>query len=102
MKRRNLLELEDLPWWPQVFRDGVTDYLATSIQFTKIHRTVASRLGDAIQRSGANRIIDLCSGAGGPWAELLPELRAAGTKATLCFTDKFPNSKALQKLSAKL
>jgi len=102
MKRRRLFELEDLPWWPQVFRDGVTDYLAASIRFTRIHRAVAPRLADAIKRSGADRITDLCSGAGGPWAQLLPELRAAGAQAALCLTDKFPNCKALEKLIPKL
>ncbi|PWU09784.1 MAG: hypothetical protein C5B50_26665 [Verrucomicrobia bacterium] len=102
MRRRQFIELEDLPWWPQVFRDGVTDYLATSIRFTKIHRTVAPRLAAAIQRSGANRITDLCSGAGGPWSELLPELTTMGATPSLCLTDKFPNTRALSKLIAKI
>src|SRR4051812_15475008 len=29
MRRRHLIELKDLAWWPRLFRDGVTDYLAT-------------------------------------------------------------------------
>jgi hypothetical protein len=102
MRRWQLFELEDLPWWPQFFRDGVTDYLATSIRFTKIHKTVAPRLAKAIRRSGTSQVTDLCSGAGGPWPELLPELQAAGTTVSLCLTDKYPNTKALSKLASKL
>ena len=30
MKRRHLVELEDLPWWPCAFRDAATDYLVTA------------------------------------------------------------------------
>jgi len=41
MKRRQLVELEDLPWWPRTFRDAATDYLATSMRIAKAHEAIA-------------------------------------------------------------
>ena len=100
MRRRHLVELEDLPWWPRVFRDAATDYLVTAIRHTRTYRGLAPRLAAALGRSGATRIVDLCSGGGGPWADLLPALRAAGADVSLCLTDKYPNTAALGRLAA--
>ena len=66
MRRRHLVELEDLPWWPRVFRDAATDYLVTAIRHARVYDGHAPRLAAAVKRAGADRIIDLCSGGGGP------------------------------------
>jgi hypothetical protein len=102
VKRRHLVELEDLPWWPRVFRDAVTDYLATALRLTRTYTALVPRLAAAIQRSGATRITDLGSGGGGPWAELLPALRAQGADVSLCLSDKYPNTAAFEKLAAEM
>jgi hypothetical protein len=102
VKRRQLVELEDLPWWPRVFRDAATDYLVTALRLSKTYTAMVPRLAAALKRSGATRITDLCSGGGGPWAELLPALRAEGADVSLCLTDKYPNTAALAGLAAKL
>lgn len=102
MKRRHLVELEDLPWWPRVFRDGQTDYLATALRVTKTYSVMVSRLAAALRRSGATQIVDLCSGGGGPWLDLLPALRANGATVSLCLTDKYPNTAALAKVAEKI
>ena len=102
MKRRHLVELEDLPWWPRVFRDAATDYLVTALRFTRIYNGAAPRLAAALERSGANRIVDLCSGGGGPWPDLAPALRAAGADVTVCLTDKYPNIEAFENVASKV
>jgi hypothetical protein len=102
VKRRHLVELEDLPWWPRLFRDAATDYLVTALRITKTYTGMAPRLADALKRCGATQIVDLCSGGGGPWAELLPALRAEGVDVSLCLSDKYPNTAAWAKLAASV
>ena len=100
MKRRQLVELEDLPWWPRTFRDAATDYLAASMRVAKAHDAVAPLLAPALTRVRATRIVDLCSGAGGPWAALLPALRAQGADVRVVLSDRFPNRAALEAVAA--
>jgi hypothetical protein len=99
LNRFHLVELEDLTWWPKTFRDAGTDYLVTAIRLGKVYNGVLPRLADAVKRSGATRIVDLCSGGGGPWPDLLPALRAKDVDATVCLTDKFPNVVALRRIA---
>jgi len=100
VKRRHLVELEDLPWWPRVFRDAATDYLVTAIRHAKLYDRLAPRLAAAIKRSGADRVIDLCSGGGGPWPGLLQALRGQGVDVPVWLTDKYPNVAALSRIAA--
>jgi len=102
VKRRHLVELEDLPWWPRVFRDGETDYFAIALRLAKTYSVIAPRLAAALKRSRTTQIIDLCSGGGGPWLDLLPALRAEGATVSLCLTDKYPNTAALAKIAGKI
>jgi hypothetical protein len=102
VKRRQLVELEDLPWWPAMFRDAQTDYLATALRVTKTYSVLAPRLAAALARCGATEIVDLCSGGGGAWTELLPALRAAGAAVSLCLTDRYPNQVAFARVAGKL
>jgi hypothetical protein len=100
MKRRQLVELVDLAWWPRVFRDAATDYLATSMRVAQAQDVVAPLLASALTRARASRVVDLCSGAGGLWAVLLPALRARGVEVSVVLTDKFPNHAALGAVAA--
>jgi hypothetical protein len=102
MQRRHLVELEDLPWWPRLFRDAMTDYLATALRVTKTYSVMVPRLAAAVRRCGATQIVDLCSGGGGPWVELLPALRAAGADVSVCLTDRYPNAAALAQVAEVL
>jgi len=100
MRRLHLVEVEDLAWWPPLFRDGVTDYLVTAVRVARTYDGLAPRLAAAVRRAGRMHITDLCSGAGGPWAELLPALRAAGVEVSVCLTDRYPNTAALARVAA--
>lgn len=93
--RLHLLELEDQEWLPRTIRDGVTDFLQFAVSVADLYAPLAERLDLAIQRSGANRIVDLCSGAGGPWRELAKQLSAVRCGQTsVLLTDYFPNAEA--------
>jgi len=100
VKRRHLIELEDQPWWPRVWRDAATDYLVAALRHARIYDGLAPRLAAAVKRCGATRIVDLCSGGGGPWPDLLPALRAAGVDVPVRLTDFYPNVAALSRLAA--
>lgn len=102
MRRWHLVELEDLSWWPRAFRDAETDYLATALRITRTYSVVVPRLAAALKKCGAARIIDLCSGGGGPWSRLLPALRAEGADVSVCLTDKYPNTAALAQVAGKV
>jgi hypothetical protein len=100
MKRRQFVEVEDLAWCPQVFRNGVTEYLTTVVRIGKTYAALAPRLAAAVRQSGTAQITDLCSGGGGPWADLLPRLRAAGVDVSVCLTDKYPNAQTFAQVAA--
>ena len=57
MKRRQLVELEDLPWWPRTFRDFATDYLAASMRVARAHEAVVPRSAPALTQARARRIL---------------------------------------------
>ena len=74
MRRLHLAEIEDQSWCPRPVRDAATDYLEFMIRLGNAYAPVAPLLREALRRTGARRIVDLCSGGGGPWPRLLPEL----------------------------
>ena len=95
MRRFHLLEIEDQAWCPAAVRDGVTDYLRDSIRRMRLYEPVVPRLSEAIGRLGTNRIVDLCSGGGGPWPDLLQQLPAELRAAlSVRLTDLYPNEAA--------
>ena len=97
MRRVNLSEIHEQAWFPAKLRDDVTDTLQFIFNSVRFYRPIASRLGAAIRASGAHRVIDLCSGGGGPWLWLHGELareKCAGLEITL--TDRYPNLAAFR------
>lgn len=92
MRRRQLVELEDLKWWPRVFRDCATDYLATAARLGKVYQPIVARLSAAVQKSGATEVLDLCSGGSGPWPTILPDLPGV----TVRLSDLYPNRPAFE------
>jgi hypothetical protein len=95
--RVNLSELHEQPWFPRSLRDDVTDELQFILNAARIYRPIVKHLRKAIKITGTSRLLDLCSGGGGPWVWLH---RALGRQATghleICLTDKFPNIAAFR------
>ena len=74
-------------------RHGATDYLEAITNRADIYRPIQAEFFRAISECGAERVVDLCSGGGGPWlsSEWHSELaKRAPLKVVL--TDKFPSS----------
>jgi hypothetical protein len=88
----HLFEFHELPWFPVVWRDLVTDFLSFFFKTFKPYLCVAPVLAEALEISGAKRIVDLCSGAGQPVLSVLPALERLGcSPESITLTDKYPN-----------
>jgi len=100
MRRIQLVELEDLPWFPAAIRDAGTDFLRFMLTLGNNYAPAAPLLARAVRDSGATRIVDLCSGGGGPWRRMLPALAAEGVRCDVLLTDRFPNPASGAELGA--
>ncbi len=99
MSRMHLVELEDLPWFPRILRDGGTSYLEFAERSSGHGRKLVGPLERALEATGENRIVDLCSGGGGPGWMLADELAKRGHKVTVTLTDLYPNLPAFERVS---
>jgi hypothetical protein len=105
MRRVQLIEIHDQPWFPAFLRDQVTDDLQVLLNIGKPYGDILPQLREGIEHSGADRVLDLCSGAGGPWIWLADALEHNGLGIRVELSDKYPNSIArgrLQSNSARL
>ena len=82
-----------------MIRDAETDYLQFVIAKTKPYAAMVPVLVTALQRTGTRQVLDLCSGAGGPWQWLHPALAAKGLNVSVRLTDKYPNAGAVGLMS---
>lgn len=96
--RLQLFEIEDQAWCPRVVRDFATDYLHFIETKIAMHRPVAPMMSEVLRRTGAEQVIDLCSGGGGPIPALQAALAEEGLAINFTLTDRFPNVEAFQYL----
>lgn len=100
MRRVHFFEIEDQSWCPAIIRDGITDYLQFVINAARPYAPIAGRLAALIRDSGSGEVVDLCSGAGGPWPTLAPTVAAAVQRLRVTLTDRHPNEPAFERVSA--
>lgn len=96
MRRLHLVELHDLKGFPAAWRAMLTDFMSFFALRSQIFQPVFPLVWHAVRSSGAECIVDLCAGAGGP-ALALWRARVAcdGPSIPITLTDKFPNLRAL-------
>lgn len=105
MRRVQFIEIHDQPWFPVFLRDQVTDDLQVLLNIGKPYGDILPQLSEGIERAGADRVLDLCSGAGGPWPWLSEDLERSGLRICVELSDKYPNAQARERVrkdSAKL
>lgn len=103
MKRLHLFEFEDLAWMPKAMRNVVTDVLREAVVLRgDVYRAVAPTLAAVVRQQRASRVIDLCSGAGGPWPLLKHRLADEQADVELVFTDRYPNNAAFHHVVARI
>lgn len=98
MRRLHLMELEDQPWFPAPARDGALAFLAFMMRLGPHGGLLAGLLEEALQRTGAERVVDLCSGGGGP---ILPALERLSRPVPVLLTDLYPNLAAMQRTASR-
>lgn len=98
--RLQLFEIEDQTWCPEWLRQAMTGYLRTVNSNMKPYAEAAPILVGLMRHSGTHRIVDLCTGAGGPWPELIETVRAAVPSAEVCCSDLYPNGGVAREFEA--
>jgi hypothetical protein len=96
VRRVHLIEIHEKSWCPASLRDAATDYLQLTATLGSLYANLAPILSRALDRAGTRRIVDLCSGGGGPWFRLHARLEEDGAVDVL-LTDKFPNDSAMRR-----
>jgi hypothetical protein len=122
MRRVQFIEFHEQPWLPSSIRDEITDALQFGLNISKAYAPVVPVLQSALDsvrsqaddgqrpvgQSGAgHRVVDLCSGGGGPWFDICRELKPRNPQVDssavqIWLTDKHPNFKAIQNVPAAL
>jgi hypothetical protein len=110
MRRVQFIELHEQPWFPSSLRDDVTDAMQFGFNLLHAYAPIAPLLQRVIDSTGngtnaRQSIVDMCSGGGGPWLDLSRTLQChegGGDRSGLqiWLTDKYPNLKAFQSVSA--
>ncbi len=101
--RLQVVEFEDLPWFPRVVRAGMMDYLRFMISGLGIYQPIVPLLREALLRTGQPpHLLELCAGAGGGTEGVLRGLRETGLpEAYVTLTDLYPQPAAWQRLAAR-
>jgi hypothetical protein len=99
VRRVQFIELEDLPWFPGVIRNGGTDWLAFMFCTSRAFNAAIPTLRAAMAAADTTVIVDLCSGGGGPWRALAPALAERGP-VRVVLTDLYPNLQAFTEVRA--
>jgi len=80
-------------------RDAITDFLRFTMERFTPYAVAAPLLARAMNRLGETRVVDLCSGGGGPWRDLVRRIPAAGGPSVqVTLTDAYPNRVAYAEL----
>ena len=101
MRRIQFIEIHEQSWFPSFLRDDVTDALQHGVGFLKAYAPIGPILQSALDSARSRSILDLCSGGGGPWLDLSRNLQGGGCAKQIRLSDKFPNLRAFQNVSAE-
>ena len=100
MRRVQFFELHEQPWFPSSLRDEITNTLQFGLNFLEVYAAVAPLLQSVLDSARSRSIVDMCSGGGGPWWNLSRKLQDDGPPFHIWLTDKYPNLRPFQNVSA--
>lgn len=104
MKRIHLFEFEDLKWLPNWIRICMTRLIMVMHKKFNTSEDMAKLLAKLIKQTNTTKIIDLCSGSGGPMLDTISQLKNSHKieNIELVLTDLYPNledAKRINKLN---
>ncbi|RVU40735.1 hypothetical protein EA187_19730 [Lujinxingia sediminis] len=89
-----------MAWLPGWLRECMTLYVAVMHRILGSRAVLAPLVGRALEASSRPKVIDLCSGGGGPMPGVMEELREQGRDdVELVLTDLYPNALAARQLT---
>lgn len=100
LPRLQLFEFEDLPWFPKILRNYMTDFLSQAARMTGLFDDSFEVLAGVIRTSGVTTILDLASGGGGGLPPVAARLKREFPNLKVYLTDLYPNSSANEKTVA--
>jgi hypothetical protein len=99
MRRIHLFELEDQPWFPALLRNYMTDLLQFQLETFRVYAPAVPLLRQALEVTCQRRIVDLCSGGGGPIRSVQAQLAREGLTVPVTLSDLFPNTDAFRRVA---
>ena len=96
MRRIQFIELHEQPWFPRFLRDDITGTIQCALNFSAAYASIAPLFQRALRSCGGHSVVDLCSGAGGPWLDLARRFPRELAGFHVFLTDRFPNMGAFQ------
>jgi|SRR5580658_23656 hypothetical protein len=100
MRRIQFIEIHEQPWCPPFLRNGITDALQFGFNRFKMYAPTAAILRRALDSTASQSIVDMGSGAGGPWLDLARKLHEDSPDLQIWLTDKYPNLAAFETVRA--
>jgi hypothetical protein len=102
MRRFQLFEFEDYPWFPSAVRDGITDYLRFFLKTFDLYRPIVPVIKEVLDKCGTNQIIEIAAGGGGGIEKILSHLdKISDGKTKVILTDYYPNIPAFRVLKER-
>jgi hypothetical protein len=92
-------ELEDLTWFPVSIRKGMMIYLRFVFNLTGIYQPAIKIMQELVLKTASTQILDLCSGAGGPYEYFSSYFKSKNISIVL--SDKFPDITSFEYLKKK-
>lgn len=100
MRRIDLPEIEDQTWCPAWVRDAMTGYLQVVIESARPYDVAVPVLTALLDETDCSEVIDLASGAGGPWRQIQEAVASTGRRLRVTLTDIAPNERAAAEFKA--
>jgi len=98
LPRLQLFELNDSAWAPPALRETIVEALSRTLAWGRILEKLAPPFREFLDRTGAEDVLDLCSGAGGPAAILAGVLARSGRAPQFLLTDLHPHPEIWERL----
>jgi hypothetical protein len=100
MKRIQLFEFEDQPWFPGWMRSALTKLIKVLLRMTGLAETATSLVKSKLQELNTSKLVDLGSGAGGVMIDVYQRLKHEdGIKdVQLTLTDLYPNESVIKEI----
>lgn len=101
MKRVHLFEFEDLKWFPNWIRICMTRLIMVMHKKFKTSEDMAVLLSNLIKQTKITKIVDLCSGSGGPMLDVISQLKNVHKikNVELILSDLYPNLDAAKRIN---